>query len=348
MLKNIIKKIFLHYGPLSVFRIVMRLRSGPGITILYGHRVLPDEIIACKTDPHYIAGDTSVSEVIKAIQVLSKHYMFITIDEAVAQIKSGKVKRDSVVVTFDDGFQDNFAYLLPVLKEYNVPAIFYINPSVIGTDDSLWFQAIINYFFSQKEKRLYVETNGKEYDITTAQNKFNSAFHFMRYLQANHAPSEFIPIISALSGGDCKPSLLDKHMTWEELECLSKEPLVVIGAHGVNHYPLSLCEHSLAAAEIINSKTKLEERLNIEVKHFSYPRGHVEDFNINHVNVLKDSGISSAVTTIRGVNRKGQNIFCLKRVGFPQKVNGATDELLWYVAGITQLIASIKLWYCRN
>lgn len=342
MLNLIIKNIILHLGPLYFIRFISNLIKGPSIAIIYGHRVLPDHIIADPDDPRTISGHTSVSDVKAAIKCLSKQYNFISIDEATQQIESNNIQKNCIVLTFDDGFEDNYLYLLPVLKEHNIPAVFYINQSVIGTDKSLWFQAIINYFFSIKENQITLEINQTNYDLSTPKKRFRAAFNFMRYLQSNHPPEVFKSIIDNIAGDSALPDLTDKHMSWKDLDQLCNEELITIGAHTVDHYPLTLCNNELASSQICDSVLLLEKRLPIKIKHFSYPRGHHDDFNEFHVKELKKIGIHSAVSTIRGTNTANENLYYLKRIGFPQKVIGNTTELLWYVAGLPQILSTIK------
>lgn len=342
MLTALIKKLVIHWGPLSLIRAIQSKLSGPGITFIYGHRVLPDDIIANPDDPRRIAGQASISEIEETIKTLSKHYNLISIDDAMEQINSNNIKTDSVVLTFDDGFQDNFIHLLPVLKKYNVPAIFYINTSVISSNKNLWFQEIINYFFAVNENETYIEINDTHYDLSTAQKRFQSAFHFMRYIQANHPPLTFDDIISTIAGDLALPSDIDKHLTWEDLTALCNEELITLGAHTNRHYPLTLCDSDLSNSEISESKRRLEEKLPIKINHFSFPRGHAEDFNDTHIQQIINAGFSSAVSTIRGVNRGGQDKFRVKRVGLPHEIIGKTDELIWDVAGLPQLIISFK------
>ncbi|MBL4869058.1 MAG: polysaccharide deacetylase family protein, partial [Pseudomonadales bacterium] len=246
MLNALIKNIFIHYGPLSIIRALLKIFSGPGITIIYAHRVLTDNIMADPNDPRRIAGQSSVSEITATIESLSKLYHFISIDDALEQINTNSIKRDSIVLTFDDGFQDNFINLLPILKKYNVPAVYYVNSSVINTDKNLWFQEIINYFFSVQGDETHVEINDKNYDLSTPQKRFEAAFNLMRYLQANEPPTKFDEIISSIAGDLAKPGELDKHLTWEDLKALSTESLITLGAHTVHHYPLTLCDSELS------------------------------------------------------------------------------------------------------
>ena len=40
-------------------------------------------------------------------------------------------------VTFDDGYLDNFENAIPILKELNLPATFFVSTGLIGTDKGL-------------------------------------------------------------------------------------------------------------------------------------------------------------------------------------------------------------------
>lgn len=343
MLKNIIKRVSVSFKLLKLVRFLERLSDGAGISILYGHRVISDNDFSNIDDPRRIAGHTSVSDVENAILLMKKQgYRFISIGQAAEEIAQGKISQDSVVLTFDDGFYDNLEYLLPVLKKHQVPAAYYINASVISSDKNLWFQSIQNYFFACSEDKLPIRLNQTEYDVSTAEETFKSAFHFTRYLQANHRPQEFHQLIEEETKGQCKPSEQDRHLTWDELEKLSKEPLITLGAHSYNHYPLSLCDEELSEFEIKESIEKLEKKLDMKIEHFSYPRGHIEDFNDFHIKVLKSCNIVSGVSTIRGVNRRGQDMFRIKRVGLPADTIANGDDFLWHLAGIPQLLSSIK------
>lgn len=60
-------------------------------------------------------------------------YAVITLDELVKGIQSKKrFKRNEVVITLDDGYQDNFKYAYPVLKKFSFPAIIFLVTDYIG------------------------------------------------------------------------------------------------------------------------------------------------------------------------------------------------------------------------
>jgi peptidoglycan/xylan/chitin deacetylase (PgdA/CDA1 family) len=70
----------------------------------------------------------------KQMEYIKKNgYEVITLDELVKSIKAKKpLKRNKVVITFDDGYQDNFKYAYPVLKKLGFPATIFLITDFVG------------------------------------------------------------------------------------------------------------------------------------------------------------------------------------------------------------------------
>lgn len=62
-------------------------------------------------------------------------YQVIGLDELVQGIKARqKFPHNTVVITFDDGYEDNFLYAFPILKEYRYPVTIFVCPDFIGKE----------------------------------------------------------------------------------------------------------------------------------------------------------------------------------------------------------------------
>ncbi len=72
----------------------------------------------------------------------NKNFNFMSLDEYVEILKTGeKPKRKSVVITFDDGFKDNYLKVFPLLKQLKIPAAFFIVTDWVGREDRMsWNQ----------------------------------------------------------------------------------------------------------------------------------------------------------------------------------------------------------------
>ncbi|MBM3247990.1 MAG: polysaccharide deacetylase family protein [Candidatus Omnitrophica bacterium] len=66
--------------------------------------------------------------------ISSRGYKVLTLDEVIEAIRAGKrLPRNSLAITFDDGYANNYIYAYPVLKKYNFPATIFI---ITGKDAS--------------------------------------------------------------------------------------------------------------------------------------------------------------------------------------------------------------------
>lgn len=61
------------------------------------------------------------------------HYNVLPLESLVGLIKyKKKIPAKTVVITFDDGYKDNFVYAFPILKKYNLPATISIIVKEVG------------------------------------------------------------------------------------------------------------------------------------------------------------------------------------------------------------------------
>ena len=72
-----------------------------------------------------------------------QEYNVISLAELVqAKLKKEKLPRNTVVITFDDGYADNYIFAYPVLKKYNLPATIFVIVDAIGAEGYLKFAQI--------------------------------------------------------------------------------------------------------------------------------------------------------------------------------------------------------------
>ena len=80
----------------------------------------------------------------RQIRFLKKHdYNVVKLEELPGLMQSGKIPHKTIAITFDDGYENNYRYAFRVLKELDIPATIFIIPALVGTDDYLrWDQVI--------------------------------------------------------------------------------------------------------------------------------------------------------------------------------------------------------------
>ena len=66
----------------------------------------------------------------------------ISLNELEKRIQSGQALSGEVVITFDDGYRDNFTQAFPILKKYNFPFIIFVTTSLVGKSDKRNFEML--------------------------------------------------------------------------------------------------------------------------------------------------------------------------------------------------------------
>lgn len=65
--------------------------------------------------------------------IKSSHYSVVSLNEIEQHLLLGKILPDnSVAITFDDGFEDNYTQAFSLLQKYNIPATIFLASGVIG------------------------------------------------------------------------------------------------------------------------------------------------------------------------------------------------------------------------
>ena len=117
--KQWIKKTLVRSGGL---RLAARLAPAAAVILMY-HSIAKDPEVTRNT----IGLSQSLKDFEAHMRTLAQRFSPVTIEQVAQFAREGKtLPKRAVVVTFDDGFLDNYECAFPVLNHYGVPATFYI------------------------------------------------------------------------------------------------------------------------------------------------------------------------------------------------------------------------------
>lgn len=125
---RILKKLFF------AFVIVGILAGSAGIWVSYKYVVPIIMYHNVENSSHFKADTVSPENFAWQMAYLKNHgYQLLTLDELIEGIKEGRAfSRKSVVLTFDDGYENNFIHAFPVLRQYQFPATIFVSPGFIA------------------------------------------------------------------------------------------------------------------------------------------------------------------------------------------------------------------------
>ncbi|HLJ44832.1 MAG TPA: polysaccharide deacetylase family protein [Bryobacteraceae bacterium] len=232
---------------------------------------------------------------------LRRYYRPISMTEASEWLHRGKpLPPGAVVVTVDDGYRDFYVHAYPVLKSHGIPALVYIATDLPDKQTWLWTDQVTDAALKARLKKL---PDGER----------RTALLTMKWLRAA-PPPEHAPL------------------SWDEIREMAAGG-IEFGAHTRSHPILSrLPNRKAIEAEVAGSKERIEVELGSTVLHFCYPNGHPEDFSGEVVEVVRESGFTTAVTGVQGINFSGADPYRLLRLH--QEPDRPVNKYAHQVAGM--------------
>ena len=227
----------------------------------------------------------------KHFQFYKKYFNVISINDFYRQ----KFSRDkfNICITFDDGYANNYKYVLYLLKKYQLPATFFITAIRNEDLDILWndFLGMVQVY---GPKMLNYKNQWFE------KNRFNQYFSkqsgekFVEMLRSGgfDVKQEMMNLLYPLVPyRDSRPDNEDYwlQMTPQQIRQLSLSPLATIGSHGYYHNDLARINIDDAKQEMIRSRQYLEDITGRAVNSLAFPYG---SYNGDVIGAAKDAGYS--------------------------------------------------------
>ena len=271
-------------------------------------------IVACyhrlrDTDTHQTAFDNSVfgptqDEFIRAVQWLKENNDVLSESELLSAVRGEySPPRRSAVITFDDGYIDNFTLAYPVLKSLNVPAIFFIPTRAIEERSLGWWDLIS--FLLKASKKDEITFLGEKLSL---KNSYDKAAHIiLRVIYQNKQSTEvLLPELAKSCEVDLPDSAMQSAelMTWDQLREMSQNNMA-IGSHTHSHTILSSLDNEAQKTEYEHSKQIIEEKLGMKVRSMSYPCGNYHNFSNTSKKLVTEAGYDLAFSYLTGINSYG-------------------------------------------
>lgn len=285
----------------------------PKILVLVYHRVIP----AVKFD---ILNNTVSPETFeRQICTLAKKFPIISLTEVVKQCASGFAKsKTQVVLTFDDGYCDNYETVFPILQKKGLPATFFLITDYINGNGPLWDWQLINILNNNTSIRS-IEIDNQIIQQGFLKSRLSFIFRVLDKMKSISFAKRH-EILSFLKTKTNASFESNRCMAWQEVKKMS-EAGMEIGSHSLSHRSLAMIPLLEAKEEIKKSKEIIEYNIKNPCYHFSFPYGSRQDYNQSLVNYVKDAGYQTCLLNVHGYNRIKKDSFCFKRIIMEEAIN---------------------------
>lgn len=308
---------------LPILRYQRRLTNNHDLVILCYHRVRE------KTGIFYDENiSVSSSEFKQQMQYIARHFNVITIDQLTEYSKGHyKLKPNSIMITFDDGYKDNAVNAFPVLEELNMPATVFLTTGCIDSDAIPW-EDRVSYLFNKISTEEVQTQSGQVYSIASQEQKKKAIWHFckkLKFLTQNKRNKIIEELFNRYQINED-----EMHQTAYEIQMgfvttgdirYWHERGINFSCHTDTHPCLTTLTEEEMYVEISESKRMLEDILGEPVHTFAYPYGREGDFNEVTRSALEKAGVSIGMIFEPGINRPDNDFLALHRIGIAESID---------------------------
>ena len=312
--------------------------KGNVIVLMY-HRVLPEPIAQKSFSNEGIIVKSHTFD--KQIKFLNKVFRPISIDEfAKSLITKQPFYGYSCLITFDDGWADNFSEAYPILNRYSTPATVFLPVDYIGTDRRFWQEELAELVYILYQQGPKVVEILKKYQLTSLHDRSDANARKMIKAFVNQLKSRNSDEINGIIN-EIKQSLktidkfnvtnnIDRFMTWDEILKMDRNN-ISFGSHSNSHTIMTHLSLEEVKSELKASKQTIQSILGHKIISFAYPNGN---FNEDISNLVKATGYHIAFTTMPGKVVNSDDAYSIKRINIHDDITRNIPMFYCHILGI--------------
>lgn len=294
-------------------------RIDPPAVILIYHRVT-----RLSRDPQQLA--VSPEHFREQVEIIKGEYEPVDADTFAFNLKQRrKFSPKTLLITFDDGYADNYLEAWPILEAFQVPALFYITTSLPGTSEEIWWDELERILMTgsslPSELQLSSLPEGGRFATVNEDNLKASYLKLQNYLRFR-TPDQIQEILGELrswagAGREGRPT--HRFLEPEQIHSLSRSPGTLLGCHTHRHPALGLLPFEQQLEEIRTSRKILESWTGLDIRHFSYPFGSRKFlgtrryYNRDSIRACRELGFSMVCANYYGQVHSWSNPLVLPR-----------------------------------
>lgn len=284
-----------------ILRPFSRIRPGE-LRILAYHSI-------CDTDPaEYKFDDGAVSATTDSfreqMKFVSRHFQVLSFQQLFEFERAyGTWPDRALIITFDDGYKDNFTIAWPILKELGLTATFFLATGHIGQAELFWWDEIA-YLLKHTHKQSFSLTDMQPSfplnNLVSRQEAIEKVLAYVKRIPDEERRKFIVSLRNELETEVPSEIAAGMHMNWDEVRELADGGME-IGSHTITHPILSRVSPDRLKAEIADSRLKIEKETGKEVISFAYPAGQKGMFNQAAYDVVVQSGYQYAAAFDEGI-----------------------------------------------
>lgn len=276
-------------------------RYRKGLRILAYHRVLDDNIKSFPFDGDVISA--SSEDFYQQMKFVSSHFDVISFaDLYQCELENRDWPERALIVTFDDGYRDNYTNAYPILKAFNIPATIYLVTGHIGQAKLFWWDAVA---YCVKHTTLatkhFPEIAAQPLQLKDQkQTAIQQILNWIKLVPDEVSRAFVAQLPNELQVDMPKEVCAGMHLSWDEVKEMAANK-IEFGSHTVTHPVLANVGEEQLERELSESKKTIEQKLKKEVLSLAYPVGRKTKFSKLAQTIAAKQGFRYAVSYEEGI-----------------------------------------------
>jgi peptidoglycan/xylan/chitin deacetylase (PgdA/CDA1 family) len=282
----------------ALIRSLLRLPLWRGALILGYHRILKSEADTA-FDPGVVSATPAGLDA--QLQLITRHFDVVSPNVLEESRTAGR----RVVLTFDDGYRDNYELAFPVLRRYGVPATFFLATGFLDRPRVPWWDELA-WMARTSPRQVLGGGAWLRRPIPLEGDRRGAVDELVRTFKAlpTTRTRGFLDFCGDAAGtGRCADSAgANLWMTWQMAAEL-RDAGMVIGGHTATHPVLARADEGTQRREIEECRRRLREELGAPMRYFAYPVGLPGSFDDTTQRILRRAGVRLAFSLHGGYLR---------------------------------------------
>ncbi len=239
------------------------------------------------------------------LAVLKDRFQIVSLDQLAHFARRGYAgRRPLALVTFDDGYVDNYLLAFPLLREMGVPAAFFLPTAYIGTRRLLWSDEIAWMLRSSRRSEITLPYAPVPFSLA-AGGLESTIRDILRHVRQSAVPiDEQVGCIREACGGVAPASgnTGPQFLSWEQAREMGAAGMD-IGSHTHSHALLARLTPERQREELAASRSVLQAELRTPVRAVAYPVGVPSAYTPETCRIARAVGYELGFSFMRHANR---------------------------------------------
>lgn len=312
-------------------------RKPPGVYCFNFHRVGNDD--GSEFHPNmFSCTNARFGEIVR---FLCSSFEMIGLDRLIEIVERDEVpSRPYGMITFDDGYAENFHEPFQVLQEERCPAVYFITTNFVDGSEQPWWDLIAWRVFHMRDGALRVPGSKQPVPVSSSdiEGSIRRVLRVVKDASQISMAEKVAAIEAQVSCPDIREANSRLFLSWDEVREMRRAGMW-FGSHTRRHSILSHLSEAEQREEMQESKRILESQLGGPVGAIAYPVGGFQSYNATTLKLVRECGYQLGFVFEPGVNRRpAMQRYELRRMSIDQNIS--VEKLRRSVASVVLMSAN--------